>query len=119
MTTITETKTTATIDNSYFFALAVSPIFGFLTDRIVEKLVIGMRTDKLFILQTVVSLVIYVALCYADTRRCRESGFEPNWVAGLIFVPLYIFHRIKVTNTGFAPLLVWCACFAVALSLVP
>lgn len=119
MTTITETKTTTTIDNSFFFALAVSPIFGLLADRITEKLVIGMPADKLFMLQTVVNLVIYVALCYADTRRCREAGFEPNWVAGLIFVPLYIFHRIKVTNTGSAPLLVWFACFAVALSLVP
>lgn len=119
MTTITETKTTTNIDNSFFWALAVTPLFGIVQDKVIYRAMVGMRADQIFLVQFFGYSLLALLFCYLDTVNCRVAGYAPKWGAGLLLAPLYMFHRIKVTGSSHLPMLVWFASFVTALAFAP
>jgi hypothetical protein len=81
----------------------------------VSPLVVG-----LLMWASAAAVVLYVVpfvLCLVDRDNLRKAGVDVSWLILwiLLFVPVFIYLRLRRTQSSLIPLYLWTACFAASL----
>jgi hypothetical protein len=100
--------------NTYFWAIAFLPLLLGLADLVFSASFSPEVSSTVSVLS---ALALNVALVFADSKQLQRSGIYSNPMLGVIFVPLYLFKRAKLTSSTQKGLLLWIASLVMSMLL--
>ena len=105
------------INNTLVWVLAFAPLIGYLLEWVLAG---AIHSDNQFAMERAmddskywfITLVLNIALSFADEKYLRKAGHNTSKFKGWIWlVPVYLYQRAKATKQSLAYFSVWIICF--------